>query len=76
MVTETFKDDFSLPRLEVVADEPTRALEAKAGKVVWALTEFEVALPDEAKRKVHELKYRIAVEMDTIIRTIGKYKTV
>lgn len=69
------KDDFQLPTLNVAADQETQFLEAKIGKVVWALTELEVALGEGAAQKVHTLKHEIADKLSAIIREVGNYRT-
>lgn len=61
-----------MPTLSV-ADEATTKLIAKQGKVAWALTELEVALPPEAAQKVRALKHRVAEELGAIVREVGTY---
>lgn len=68
------KDDVQPPILEVAADEKTRGLQAKIGKVVWSLAELEVVLPEEAAQKVKALTQRVAEELCAIIRETGNFK--
>ena len=73
MTPPFIKDDFQLPTLEV-ADEQTAVLHAKMGKVMWAMAELEVDLPEDAAGRVSELKRRVAEDLGRIIRKVGTYK--
>jgi len=67
MAVESDQDSFPLLKLHVVADEETWKWKAKAGRVSWALTALEVALPEDAARQVYALKHRVAAELAAII---------
>jgi ribonuclease BN (tRNA processing enzyme) len=69
------KGDSELPTIRVAADEDTRALEVRAGELVWDLTRLETTLPPDEAEQVSNLKHKTAEEMAAVIREAGKFRT-